>query len=456
SCSPSNPCSVGCCGNGGMHAQKSIFTMFTFSGPDFCGTSCVANCDYKAECNPGGWDPIYVNASSCPLKVCCSRFGFCGTTEEFCGSSQVPEPFCDGNSAAGRIVGYYEGWSEENTCETFTPDQIPLGIYTHINYAFASIDPSSFQVVAMDSFTGTLYPQIIALKGKDPGLKIWISIGGWSFNDPGPTANTFSTLASSIEAQNEFFASLISFMSNYGFDGVDLDWEYPVAPERGGNEADFANLPTFLRNLRNALNSSGFLFGLSITLPSSYWYMRNFDIVSIDPIVDWFNIMTYDLHGTWDGTDPYIGAVALAHTNLTEINQTMDLLWRNNINPARVNMGIGFYGRSFTMSDPSCLKAGCPFSGGGNPGPCTASAGILSYQEIEQIIAAGATVTLDPVAAIEIVTWDTNQWVSYDDTQTLKMKMEYANGKCIGGVLVWAADLDDQTGSAINALGAAL
>jgi hypothetical protein len=71
------------------------------------------------------------------------------------------------------------------------------------------------------------------------------------------------------------------------------------------------------------------------------------------------------------------------------------------------------------------------------------------------------------------VTWDTNQWVSYDDTQTLKMKMEYANGKCIGGyvrilwlyrlaltiifsVLVWAADLDDQTGSAINALGAAL
>ena len=150
----------------------------------------------------------------------------------------------------------------------FTPDQIPLGIYTHINYAFASIDPSSFQVVAMDSFTGTLYPQIIALKGKDPGLKIWISIGGWSFNDPGPTANTFSTLASSIEAQNEFFASLISFMSNYGFDGVDLDWEYPVAPERGGNEADFANLPTFLRNLRNALNSSGFLFGLSITLVS--------------------------------------------------------------------------------------------------------------------------------------------------------------------------------------------
>jgi len=45
--------------------------------------------------------------------------------------------------------------------------------------------------------------------------------------------------------------------------------------------------------------------------------MRNFDIVSIDPIIDWFNIMTYDLHGTWDSTDKEIGSIVLAHTNLT-------------------------------------------------------------------------------------------------------------------------------------------
>jgi chitinase len=76
--------------------------------------------------------------------------------------------------------------------------------------------------------------------------------------------------------------------------------------------------------------------------------MQNFDIVSIDPIVDWFNIMTYDLHGTWDATDKYIGAVALAHTNLTEIKQSLELLWRNHIDPARVNLGLGFYGRSMS------------------------------------------------------------------------------------------------------------
>jgi DUF917 family protein len=50
--------------------------------------------------------------------------------------------------------------------------------------------------------------------------------------------------------------------------------------------------------------------------------------------------------GTWDAGDPYIGNIMLAHTNLTEIRQTMDLLWRNNIDPSKVTMGIGFYGRS--------------------------------------------------------------------------------------------------------------
>lgn len=180
--------------------------------------------------------------------------------------------------------------------------------------------------------------------------------------------------------------------------------------------------------------------------------MQNFDIKSIAPIIDWFNVMTYDLHGTWDSTDPYIGPIVQAHTNLTEIDQTMDLLWRNDIDPAKVVIGMGFYGRSFTLSNPSCSQPGCPFSAGGNPGPCSASAGTLMFSEIEDIIAAGATVVTDEAAAVKIVTWGGNQWVSYDDESTLKMKMDYANGKCLGGVMVWASSTDDSAGTAILAL----
>jgi chitinase len=74
----------------------------------------------------------------------------------------------------------------------------------------------------------------------------------------------------------------------------------------------------------------------------------------MEPILDWFNVMTYDLHGTWDAGVKSIGNIVQAHTNLTEINLALQLLWRNNIDPAKVNMGLGFYGRSTYLI---CLQA---------------------------------------------------------------------------------------------------
>lgn len=136
---------------------------------------------------------------------------------------------------------------------------------------------------------------LAALKQVNPGLKVWLSVGGWSMNDPDqPTHATFSALANSASAQESFAKSLLQVLGQYGFDGVDIDWEYPVAEERSGNPSDFEDYPTFLQNLRSSLGSSGHAYGLSITLPSSYWYMQHFDIVKLEKYVDWFNIMTYD------------------------------------------------------------------------------------------------------------------------------------------------------------------
>ena len=64
----------------------------------------------------------------------------------------------------------------------------------------------------------------------------------------------------------------------------------------------------------------------------------------------------------------------------------------------------------------------------------------MSFAEIERQVASGAKVTLDQSAAVKIVTWS-NQWVSYDDEDTLKLKIEYANSKCLGGTMVGFAAL---------------
>lgn len=76
----------------------------------------------------------------------------------------------------------------------------------------------------MDSSQAALYGSFTALKSINPSLQTWISIGGWSFNDPGATETTFSTLAGSASAQASFFSSLLTFLQTYGFDGVDIDW----------------------------------------------------------------------------------------------------------------------------------------------------------------------------------------------------------------------------------------
>lgn len=96
-------------------------------------------------------------------------------------------------------------------------------------------------------------------------------------------------------------------------------------------------------------------------------------------------IIGYDLHGIWDSNNP-IGSRVLAHTNMTEIKEALDLLWRNHVTAKKLNPGLGFYGRSFQLADPGCSKPGCNFKAGASPGTCTKNSGTLSYREITEII----------------------------------------------------------------------
>lgn len=93
-----------------------------------------------------------------------------------------------------------------------------------MNFAFVFISPDTFELTPMDERDVPLYSQFTALKVNNTQLHTWVSIGGWSMNDPGPYANVFSDLAASDDLQKTFATSLINFMDEYGFDGVDIDW----------------------------------------------------------------------------------------------------------------------------------------------------------------------------------------------------------------------------------------
>lgn len=318
------------------------------------------------------------------------------------------------------------------------------------------IDAVTFEVLPAGVDSVELYRRVTNLKFEDPELKVYLSLGGWTFNDPGATATTFSDIVNNVSNQQKFIKSLLSFMSTYNFDGVDIDWEYPGAPDRNGRPSDFAAYPVFMANLKQSLRSTGGRDGLTMAIPASYWYLQHFDIKKLAKAVDWFNIMTYDLHGAWDIKNIWTGPYLNAHTNLTEIKSSLDLLWRNDIDPKQVTLGFAFYGRSATVSSPSCVSPGCTYNSPGLAGPCSREAGILTNAEISDIIAdKGLTPTLYSDAAVKVINWD-DQWVAYDDQETYELKADFARKNCLGGVMVWAMTHDTVQGHSALALGRAL
>lgn len=124
---------------------------------------------------------------------------------------------------------------------------------------------------------------------------------------------------------------------------------------------------------------------------------------------------------------------------MTEIKEALDLLWRNDVPAKKLNLGLGFYGRSFQLADPACSKPGCNFKAGASPGSCTKNPGTLSYKEITEIIdQKKLKPQYDKKNAVKYIVWDQDQWVSYDDEETFKQKIEFANKLGLGGLLIWA------------------
>ncbi len=391
--------------------------------------------------------------------MCCSEFGFCGTTAEFCGKGcqldcGKPEPTSAGDDdVQQRIIGYYEGWADGNTCQGMPLRDAPVESLTHLNFAFAYIAPGTFDIVPMDDLPASLFAEATALKEQNPGLKVAVSLGGWTFNDNGTaTQSVFHDIVSSPGNRRTFIEKLFRFMREYGFDGIDIDWEYPGAPDRGGHPEDGVNLTLLLKELREAISGYRTKYEVSFTAPTSYWYLRHFDLRETMKHVDFVNVMSYDIHGVWDSSTP-IGNRVLAHTNLTEINDALDLFWRNGVAAHKVNLGLGFYGRSFQLSDPACWQPGCRFKGGASPGPCTRNSGTLSFKEITEIIQQRKlTPYHDKTDAVKYITWDKDQWVSYDDHDTIQQKIKFANGLGLGGLLIWAIDLDTEGLDALKAV----
>lgn len=232
--------------------------------------------------------------------------------------------------------------------------------------------------------------------------------------------------------------------------------EYPVDELRFGKGADFKNFVTFMEALAKRMRGGDLKKAVSLTLPASYYYLQHFDIKNLQKHVDWFNVMTYDMHGSWDIDNEWTGPYANSHSNMTEIQSALDLLWRNDVKPDKVTFGMAFYSRTFTLQNAGCNTPGCVVASGGTPGKCSDTTGVLLHPEIADVVSQNKlTPTLHRDAAVKSVSWG-DQWTTFDDLATWRLKSNIIRGQCIPGVMVWAMSQDDKDATNIKALTSAI
>jgi len=359
-----------------------------------------------------------------------------------------------------KIIGYYTSWSVY--VRDYHVQDIPADKIKYINYAFANINNSTGEIMLGDAYADIdkFYPgdswhadslrgcfhQLQILKANNPHVKTFISIGGWTWS------TYFSDIALTPQSRETFANSCVDFIQKYKFDGVDLDWEYPVSGGMATNiyrPEDKQNFTLLLAELRSKLDQAG-NYLLTIATSASPDMMDNIEIDLIHQYPDWINIMTYDFHGPWNKTadtvtnfntplyivpgdptpEPYHSSFNVSAAVQAYLNQ--------GVPPVKLNTGLAFYGRGYG-SVPNVINGLFnTYSGPANAG--TWENGVFDYWDLEQnyINMNGYVSHWNDDAKVPwIFNPNTQIMISYDDTTSIEFKANYVKSMNLGGTMFW-------------------
>nr|BAM67140.1 chitinase [Paenibacillus sp. FPU-7] len=314
------------------------------------------------------------------------------------------------------------------------------------------------------------------LKAANPHLKTLISVGGWTWS------NRFSDVAADAATRAVFAKSAVTFLRTYGFDGVDLDWEYPVEGGLGGNSArpaDKQNYTLLLQEIRKELNAAGAADGktylLTIASGASQKFVTNTEIDKIAQIVDWINIMTYDFHGDWEKRTNN-NAPLYADTRDPDLDKKFYTdgaiqIYKNAGVPGnKLTLGLPFYGRGWTNCAPGAAGDGlyqeCTPDWNGNYVPRgtwdtfeTGNSGFFDYGDLggNYVNKNGYTRYWNDQAKVPyLYNPTTKTFISYDDEQSIKFKTDYIKSQGLAGAMVWDTSSDCRKSPKYTCTGATL
>ncbi|KAJ3653198.1 hypothetical protein Zmor_012462 [Zophobas morio] len=351
------------------------------------------------------------------------------------------------SAATDKVVCYHGIWSAYRRGNgRFTVEDIDPTLCTHLIYSFVGItDDGSVRHLEenLDINQGNI-KRFNALKQKNKNLKTLLAIGGWNEG-----SLRYSNVAASASKRANFIKSALNLVRSYGFDGFDLDWEYPG--QRGGAAVDKQNFAILIKEFRTEFDKHGLLLTAAVAATSGSVDL-SYDVPALSKYLDLINVMAYDLHGSWDDVT---GQNAPLYPSSVDVTANQKLLtvdaairgWiQRGANPQKIALGLGVYGRTYTLANPNNNNIGAVVSNPGHAGEYTGEAGMLGYNEIVELQKEGGwTVKFDDNQKTPYM-YKGNQWVGFDNPRSISIKTEYAKSLNLGGVMIWSIETDDFKG----------
>ncbi|XP_069678524.1 acidic mammalian chitinase-like [Periplaneta americana] len=347
--------------------------------------------------------------------------------------------------AQKKVVCYLGSWSTYRPGDgKFDIEHINPHLCTHVIYTFVGIT-SAGGIRILDDWNEIGkggFRRFNELRNQNPSLKTLVAIGGWNEG-----STTYSQVVNSASLRSAFVNNIVNFVKQYEFDGFDLDWEYPC--QRGGASTDKAAYILLLKELREKFDQNGYLLSAAVAAAESSASL-SYDIPKVGQYLDFINIMAYDLHGSWDSVTGHNAPLYPSSKDVTQQQRSLNVdaavkYWLGQgAPPEKIVVGMGTYGRTFTLSGSASCAIGVPASGAGSAGPYTREAGMLGYNEICEKLSSWNVIWDDeqkvPFAC------NGNQFVGYDNPKSIGLKAQYVVSKGLGGAMIWSLETDDFLG----------
>jgi len=328
-------------------------------------------------------------------------------------------------------INYSQGHVVNNQCAIADP-------VADLNYTFSADNSVDGTADTPQTVLRGNFHQLQELKEIYPEIKIVISLEGDAmlFAEAAQPANRRSFVASCIQRFIE--GKFAEGMEASGlFDGIDIDWEYPL-------EADKFNFVALLGEFRRQLNAAGSNLLLTVAMGDGRMTYQHLDMAAVASYVDQVGIMNYDYSGPWSKRTGLLAPLYSSPGDpekSNDVDSTIRGYQDAGVPESKMLLGLPFYAYSWNQVSPvnhGLFQLGEP------------SRVDIPYHEI-LAIQEKFTAYRDPDS---LAPWlfDGHTFWTYDDEISITAKLKYAMEQELHGVMIWELSGDTEDGKLLRTI----